>query len=333
VPEVAQVATVSSFVPDDQEAKLAIIGDASLLLGPTLSPPSVKPPPDDAAITAAIRECIGRLREAAAASGGDAGIATRLRTQLEQAVARGPAILPSLAATIVGGLDERLQSLRLALDAQPVSLETLPEELKRAWVAPDGRTRIEVFPKGDARDNRVLRRFVAAVRAVAPEATGTPVSIQESGATVVAAFTRAGIIALVAITLLLVLVLRNLHDVALVLAPLLLGALLTVATSVTIGLPLNFANIIALPLLLGIGVAFDIYFVMNWRAGHGLPLQSATARAVIFSALVTTCAFGSLALSSHPGTSEMGKLLTISLAYTLLSTLLLLPALLGPPRR
>jgi predicted RND superfamily exporter protein len=93
---------------------------------------------------------------------------------------------------------------------------------------------------------------------------------------------------------------------------------------------LNYANIIALPLLLGIGVAFDIYFVMNWRAGQTNHLQSSTARAVIFSALTTMSAFGSLALSDDPGTAQMGELLTISLACTLFCTLLVLPALLGP---
>jgi len=117
-----------------------------------------------------------------------------------------------------------------------------------------------------------------------------------------------------------------------VLAPLILAGVLTLGTSVVLGLPLNFANIIALPLLLGIGVAFDIYFVMRWRAGFGDLLQSSTARAILFSALTTGTAFGSLALSNHPGTSEMGKLLTLALLYTLLCTFFVLPALLGPVR-
>src|SRR5581483_10640875 len=130
---------------------------------------------------------------------------------------------------------------------------------------------------------------------------------------------------------LLLVVLRRLWDVFLVLAPLVLAALLTIATSVVIGMSINFANIIALPLLFGIGVAFDIYFVMNWRAGSRAPLASATTRAVLFSALTTTTAFGSLAISPHPGTASMGLLLTLALFYTLLSTLFFLPALLGKP--
>jgi predicted RND superfamily exporter protein len=105
--------------------------------------------------------------------------------------------------------------------------------------------------------------------------------------------------------------------------------LLTVVLAVLLPLPLNFANIIALPLLLGVGVSFNVYFVMNWRAGRTRPLGSATARAVLFSALTTATAFGSLALSKHPGTASMGHLLLLSLGCTLLSTLLFLPALLA----
>jgi hypothetical protein len=105
---------------------------------------------------------------------------------------------------------------------------------------------------------------------------------------------------------------------------------LTLATGALIGLPLNYANIIALPLLLGIGVSFDIYFVMRWRTGTSELLQSSTARAILFSAFTTGTAFGSLALSNHPGTADMGKLLILALAFTLLCTFVLLPALLGP---
>jgi predicted RND superfamily exporter protein len=217
----------------------------------------------------------------------------------------------------------------LALQATTVSLDTIPSELKKDWIAPDGRYRIQVFPKGDARDPSVLRKFVTAVRGEAPNATGTPVAIQESAQIVIRAFAVAGCIATVAITLLLTIVLRKIHDVLTVLGPLLLAGLFTLATSVAIGLPLNFANIITLPLLLGIGVAFDIYFVLRWRTGEPDLLRSPTARAVVFSALTTGTAFGSLALSKSPGMADMGKLLSIGLFYTLICTLFVLPALLG----
>jgi hypothetical protein len=122
--------------------------------------------------------------------------------------------------------------------------------------------------------------------------------------------------------------------VARVLAPLLFAALLTLGTCALVKFPLNFANIIALPLLLGVGVTFPIYFVSAWRDGEGLLLSSPAGRGMVFSALTTAAAFGSLALSKHTGTAAMGMLLTMALAYTLVATLVLLPALLGPaPQR
>src|SRR5207302_8839283 len=140
---------------------------------------------------------------------------------------------------------------------------------------------------------------------------------QESGHTVVRAFIEAGFWALISIAILLWIVLRRFGDVLLTLVPLLLAGVVTLELCVLIGLKLNFANIIALPLLLGIGVAFKIYYIMAWRAGQTGLLQSSLTRAVIFSAMTTATAFGSLWLSSHPGMSSMGQLLALSLACTL----------------
>jgi uncharacterized protein len=269
------------------------------------------------------------LQRAAAADGAQSASA-RLAASLGDTVARGPAIIPPLRQALLSGLLYRIELLRQVIQAKPITLDTLPPELRDSWVAADGHARLEVFPRGDARDNAVLERFVAAIRTVAPDATGTPVTIQESGRMISTAFAEAGAIAVGTIAILLGLVLRRVRDVALVIAPLLLAAILTLAATVVIGMPLNYANIIALPLLLGIGVAFDIYFVMNWRAGMTDHLQSSTARAVVFSAFTTTAAFGSLIVSDDPGIAGMGKLLSLSLGCTLLCTLIFLPALLGP---
>jgi len=326
LPEVARTVNVMNFVPSDQTDKLAIIADARQLLGPTLSPATVKPSPTPTEMLAAIAKTRDDITTVAAK--GDMA-AQRLALDLDLVARRGVAMLPRLEGNLSAGIVRRLNELRLALSAQPVTYQTLPAELKRDWVTSDGRARIEVYPAGDVRDNRALRRFAAAVRAVAPDATGSPISIQESAHTVMRAFVTAAIIAIAAIALLLTVILRRLDDVLLVLTPLLLAGLLTLGTSVLAGLPLNFANIIALPLLLGVGVAFDIYFVMRWRDGQRELLGSSTARAILFSALTTGTAFGSLALSPHPGTSEMGRLLMLALFYTLICTFLVLPALLA----
>ncbi len=329
LPEVAQAVTAASFIPEDQDKKLAIIADLTLLLGPTLSPGTVLPPPSDSDVLRAMTACRDALQPVARADGPQSP-AARLAGALDAAVARGAAVLPVLREVLLTGLERRLAALGDSIGAQKVTSASLPAELRDSWIAADGRARIEVFPRGDARDPDVLDRFVAAVRSIAPDATGTPVTIREAGRLISSAFVQAGIIAVAAIALLLALVLRRLREILLVIAPLLLAAILTLAITVVIGMKLNYANIIALPLLLGIGVAFDIYFVMNWRAGETHHLQSSTARAIVFSALTTMSAFGSLALSNDPGTAQMGELLVISLASTLFCTLFVLPALLGP---
>jgi uncharacterized protein len=334
LPEVDHTITLASFVPEQQEEKLALIADAALLLDPVLKPAASKPPPNDDETARAMTHTAESLERVAAAHPGPgvAAPAARLGRALRTLAQGEPRQRERARTVLIPGLVATLGQLRSAMQASPVTLETLPEEVRRDWIASDSRARIEVFPKGDANDNQTLRRFVAAVTVLAPEATGAPVSIQESSRTIVRAFLQAGLWALLAIIVLLALVLRRAIDVLLTLAPLALSGLVTLGICVATDLPLNFENIIALPLLLGIGVAFNIYFVTAWRAGRGELLQSSLTRAVIFSALTTGTAFGSLWLSHHPGTSSMGKILALSLACTLVSALLFLPALLGEPR-
>ena len=218
-----------------------------------------------------------------------------------------------------------------SLKAAPFTAQTIPAEIRADWIAKDGTARIQVSPKDTSNEPAALSAFSDQVLRIAPEATGAPISIRESGKTIVGAFTQAGVLSFVVITLLLGMVLRNFHDVLMTLAPLVLAFLLTLATCVLLDLRLNFANVIALPLLLGIGVAFNIYFVMAWRHGERCFLASPLTRAVIFSAATTASGFGTLWLSIHPGTASMGELLMISLGWSLLTTLFLSPALLGPP--
>ena len=211
-----------------------------------------------------------------------------------------------------------MNGLRRRCRPEPVTLESLPPELVRDWVAPDGRARVAVAPEG-----RPQRQRADAPVSRAPcsrssrAAIEGPISVLEAGDTVVRAFIEAGFWALLSIGLLLWIVLRRIGDVLLTLIPLLLAGVVTLQICVLIGMPLNFANIIALPLLLGVGVAFKIYYIMAWRDGQTNLLQTSLTRAVFYSALTTATAFGSLWFSSHPGTSSMGKLLALSLVCTL----------------
>ena len=230
---------------------------------------------------------------------------------------------------LVAPLNTTLDHVRNLLEASTVTIEGLPQSLAQDWVASDGRARVEVIPRGDANNNATMRRFAAAVLEIAPEASGAPIFILEAAKTIVTAFWQAGLWSIVSIAVLLFVVLRRFVDVALTLAPLMVAIVATLEICVLIGLQLNFANIIALPLLLGVGVAFKIYYVMAWRAGETNFLQLSLTRAVLFSALATATAFGSLWLSHHPGTSSMGKLMALALVTTLAAALLFQPALLA----
>jgi hypothetical protein len=332
LPESGRVVTLATFVPDHQEQKLALITELKKKFGPALEA-KARPAPSDADNVAALRraadftiEVVGNRAEPGAEA------AKRLAADLTRLAAADKAARDKVATAFLLPLKTALDDWRELLQAQPVSFETLPPELVGDWVTPDGRVRVDVMPKGNPNDTEVLRSFARAVLAVYPNATGAPISILKAGETVISAFAQAGVHALLSITILLWIVLKRFGDVLLTLAPLLLAGVLTLEICVLIGMPLNFANTIALPLLLGVGVAFKIYYIMAWRAGQTNLLQSSLTRAVIWSALTTATAFGSLWMSNHPGTSSMGELLALSLVTTMCAAVLFQPALMGRPR-
>ena len=332
LPQVSGERTLQAFVPQDQEKKLASIQGLAQRLGPVMQRPASKPP-SDAENIAALNSTADQLNKVAGdAKGPGADAAKRLAAASRKLAAADASLREKAETAFVVPLKRDLGDLSNYLQAQSITVANLPQNLKRQWVTPDGRARVEAAPKGDTNDTEVLRTFARTVLAAYPDAVGGPISILKSGDTVVKAFFEAGTYALLSIAILLWIVLRRFGDVLLTLVPLLLAGAVTLEICVLIGMPLNFANIIALPLLLGVGVAFKIYYIMAWRAGQTNLLQSSLTRAVIWSALTTATAFGSLWLSQHPGTSSMGKLLALSLVCTLCAAVLFQPALMGKPR-
>ena len=333
LPQVSRTTTIDSFVPDNQSEKLKLIGDAARTLAPALRPAGVKSAPSDADRVNVLNATAANLIRVAGQDNGPGAIAAkRLAQALTKLAAADAAARVKAEDAFIRPLRADLDQLRDLLQAKQVTLETLPADIIETWVTKNGQARVDVAPKGDPNDNDNLRAFARAILSAEPSATGEAIGILESGDTVVSAFLQAGFWALCSIAILLWIVLRRFGDVLLTLVPLLLAGALTLEISVLIGLKLNFANIIALPLLLGVGVAFKIYYVMAWRAGQTSLLQTSLTRAVFFSALTTATAFGSLWFSSHPGTSSMGKLLALSLVCTMAAAVLFQPALMGPPR-
>jgi hopanoid biosynthesis associated RND transporter like protein HpnN len=330
LPEVGRVLTLQSFVPEDQEAKLALLEDANFFFQNTLSPGEVDPEPTSARTAEAIGNLADDLSASASELTSPAAVqARRLARALAPLATASAAQLDELRHALIPPLSTTLRQARSLLSAEHVSIDTLPPALKQDWMSADGRARIDVAPKAGVNNNASLQRFVAAVRTVTPDAAGKPVFAIEAASSVVTAFFQAGLLSAVAIALILFVALRRWVDVALTLVPLLVAIVVTLEICALIGLQLNFANVIALPLLLGVGVAFKIYYVVAWRCGETNFLQSSLTRAVFYSACTTAIAFGSLCFSHHPGTSSMGKLMALSLLTTLAAAVIFQPALLA----
>ncbi|NEU12224.1 MMPL family transporter [Methylobacterium sp. BTF04] len=334
---VAKVIDIDTFVPPDQDAKLATIADTAQLLGPILNPSRKPPPPTDADTVKAIKDTATALRGITAGPSpspeDSQGLkaAGALAGTLDTLAAAPVAMREAANIALTTDLKTLLVRLRGLLNPEKITLANLPPKLRAEWIAADGRSRIEVHPSGNANDNTVLRRFAKEVQTVAPHATGAPVATTSSSYTILGAFLQAALTALVLIFIILSVALRKPWDVAMTLGPLVLATLWTLMALHVVGMPLNFANIIAMPLMLAVGVAFHIYYVIAWRAGVVDMLASSLTRAIFFSALTTGTAFGSLVLSSHPGTASMGKLLALSLFFTLVAAFFVVPAFLGPP--
>ena len=333
LPQVSRTLTLDTFIPDAQDRKLADIANAAAALHPVVASAQRRPEPTDAETVQALKSAAAALSQAASEEvDPGAAAAARLSTLLGQLADADQTVRARASKAFAAPLRYDLDQLRLMLNPQRITLQTLPAALTRDWVAPDQKARVEVLPKGDANDDRTLRNFAAAILEVEPTATGTPVFFQEAAGIIVHAFTEATGLALASIAILLWIALRRFGDVLLTLVPLIVAGLVTLEICGLIGLQLNFANIIALPLLLGVGVAFKIYYIMAWRGGKTNLLESTLTRAVIFSAMTTATAFGSLWLSNEPGISSMGKLMALSLACTLAAAVLFQPILMGPPR-
>ena len=269
LPEVARAITLSSFVPEGQDQKLAAIKEKADLLHDKLYPAQVKPKPTGAEIVSSLEATAASLGALASQRQGTGSQAAKNLSEALANLAKASAETRERAADVlIPPLDITLENLRMSLNPDRITLDNLPPDLVGQWRTPDGRARVSVTPKGDANNTEVLQRFVDAVLKVEPMATGEAIGIQKAGETVVSAFIEAGIWALLSISILLWLFLRRVSDVGLTLFPLILAAMVTLEICSAIGFKLNFANIIALPVLLGLGVAFKIYYIVAWRQGQ-----------------------------------------------------------------
>jgi uncharacterized protein len=330
--------TIYDYIPADQDAKLAIIEDLALVMGLQLTAfpaPQQVNVEDTMAELEQFRQAIDRHLANEPGSELSANL-SRLREDLVSLLTvlrseAGPekkARLEQLQFSLLDTLPDTMNTLLEGLDAGPVTLETLPPDLTERWLSDDGVYRIMITPRKDLNDENNLREFVNEVRQLAPDATDLPVIYLESGNAIVQAFQQALIGALAAIVLVLLLTQRNIKNTLLILLPLLMTAILTGASTVIMDNPFNFANIIIIPLLFGLGVDGGIYIMYRLRnpAEEASVLRTSTARGVVFSGLTTLCSLVSMAFTPHLGLASMGQLLAIGLILTIVCTLIILPA-------
>lgn len=333
LPEVDKAVTLSSYVAADQDEKLGIIEGMRLSLG-ALMDASPAPLPAPAEERAAVDDFAAKLAATPIDDATLAASATRLQQAIEALRARADwpeGALPVLRGMLLGDLPRTLARLRGLLDAEAYTAADLPEAVRARYVADDGRARVEVFPRADLNDNDAMQTFARTVQAVAPSATGAPIELVAGSDAVIESSIKAALGALLVTLVMHVVVLRGFVDAVLVSAPLVLAMLLTVATSVLFRFPFNFANIIALPLLIGLNNAYGAYLVVRRQHAEGVAtmLDSSTPRAVLFSGLTAIASFGTLGVSKHPGMAGMGILIALSLSYALICALLMLPALMA----
>lgn len=343
---VDQVTTPLDYVPAEQEEKVYVLEDLQELLGSALEPQSSVLPPDTAELWSAVETAAQTVRDK---SGGvlDSELQAALAALLEQldallvlrdtaAPARADPVLLSWQTGVVEPLAAELDWLRTAVAAQEFSFADLPAAMRARLVTPDGRYLSAILPAEDIAEVAALSSFITSVRAQVPTATGRPVVEWGVGNIVLESFRTALLVALGGIGLVLLVVLRSVRDTLLVLTPLVLTALFTVATSVLLGVPVNMASVLVLPLIFGLGVDNGIHMVERYHAEASDVagfMQSSTPRAVVLSTLTTIGTFAALMLSPHAGTASIGFLLTVAVGYLLVFTVFLLPLLLSLVRR
>ena len=321
-PLVDRVIEPGDYVPGDQDDKRFALQDTSEFLRSALYPFDVAAPPSEGAL----RDQIGALAERFERSGDAAlvGLARAMRALSGNQIALWQ-------TAVLRNLNKELDWLRRALAVEPVTLDTLPEPLRRRLLTEDGQHLTVVLPAGEVDRVETLSAFVEGVRAIAPNATGRPAVEWGVGQIVLDSFLLALGIALAAITGVLVIALRSVVNAVLILVPLGLTAVFTFAAGVLFGMPLNMANVLVLPLIFGLGVDNGIHVVERYVGEGDVAnlMHSSTPRAVILSTLTTIGTFASLCLSPHQGTASIGWLLTVAVALLLVFTVLLLPVLLS----
>jgi hopanoid biosynthesis associated RND transporter like protein HpnN len=335
LPSVGRVLTLRSYIPSNQKTKIAMISNTALLYPPFVSAPARitlgRNVPHDCQLLSRLGREAGR--HAAEAPTPLKDVLLRFSNAFNRAFGTrcsrtAMASLNQGAIAPLVGLGVKVVRL---LNPTPVTVQSLPATLRRNYLAVNGHARVEIFSRLNLHHARNLQEFVDQVTRVIPNVGGTPVLFVRGGQIVTAAFRQASLLAFLFIVVVVCIVLRNIRDVALTLVPLVLSVSLTLSTLALLGVRFNLANIIVIPLSIGLSVAFGIYMILRWKNNHydiRQVLRSSVPEGIMVSGMTTLVVFGTLVLTPSPGLYSLGTTLLIALFWTLVSSLVILPCIL-----
>ncbi len=224
-----------------------------------------------------------------------------------------------------------MQELKANADPKPVRLDEIPQNLKERYISKKGKYVITIFPGVDVWNLDERSKYLNDLRSVDPHVTGTAVHMFESTRLMTEGYINGGLYAMTAIIAYVFFLFRKIRTVFFVLLPVIVGSIWTVGIMDLIGLQLNMANLVILPLILGIGVVNGIHITHRYREEEDKQasvLGKSTGQAVILSSLTTMIGFGSMMVADHYGVFSLGMVLTIGVFNCLIASITFLPALL-----
>jgi hopanoid biosynthesis associated RND transporter like protein HpnN len=339
LPEVSRVVEAASLVPRDQEHKLVQLRDIQFRLrklprrGAVI--PHGLPRVEEYQRTLSRMLEDRRLKE----TGRNKDLAESLRsaflTLKKKLAAANTAIaaarLKNFEEQMTGDLAEDLHRLRDVSTPAPIRVTDLPPSFRERYIGKTGKWLLSVFAKDSLWEYQPLANFIAKVQTVDPEATGKPFTTLEGLRAMKNAFLVAAVYAAMAMVVVLLLDFRSWKCTLVAVAPVVMGLCLTCGAMTLLGIPFNPANMIALPLILGVGMDNGVHVLHDFRSRNKRPycLGRATGRGIMVAALTTILGFGTLMISSHRGIASLGLALSLGVSFCMFSALISLPAFLS----
>ncbi|WP_202213252.1 MMPL family transporter [Methylacidimicrobium sp. AP8] len=343
LPTVSEVHSLSSILPEKQGEKQAIV---RRIVERVQSIPIDREPPafNGQQVQKAVAELLAKSREGFAVAKRYVALAQQARDAVEvfgkliPALERLDAVMASLPPNelnsrlrianqrVFGSMQSGLSWLRSQDATRGVTIADLPPEIVHRYLSPHGKILIEVLPKENVWNREADVRFVRELRTVDPNVTGTPVQNYEYIELLRSSYVQAAEWAFVAIVILIFLRFQQVGYSLLAILPLGMAVLWTLGAMALFHVPFNPANIITLPLAIGAGVAYGIYTVDRFcESGNAALFSSSTGKAILLSGLTAVIGFGSLMISSYRGLFSLGLLMTISIGFCLIASLVVLP--------